>query len=400
MISKELTAKSLYWLTALLISLGFIVVFYHLQDPVDFRAQPLNDANRYLKIYESFRLGELPQGLSFPFNNRLLTPLLASMLRRGSPELDFFAVNSIYTLVYILVMFEIFRRLGAQPIQFAICFVWALHWLGPFRGNAADPINTDAGILMFQALALLFIHRQRHFPLMVITPFAVLHKEVFVAWIIIYAAVLVVDRIMGAEPIRGFGLAMVALLLAIFAKWLALYFFPPVETGRGSLITLLFNVRESMIYPIRLWRWLAAMFAAFGVLFMPLWFLRVRIWSLNRFQVYLFLCITANTLFGILAGDDHTRILYLGSPFLFAMFAADKTISRPVWATAILLSLPALGLWSHIPLRLPIVAAEWQFTPDYAGPYTLMAWLLYGTAGVALTAALHVWFKRRHKPAL
>ena len=399
MISQELTAKSLPWLTALLLSLGFIMVFYHLQAPVDFRAEPLNDANRYLKIYESFRIGEFPGGLSFPFNNRLLTPLLASTLRRGSPELDFFTVNSIYTVVYVLVLFEMFRRLGAQPIQYAICFLWALHWLGPFRGNAADPLNTDAGILMFQALALLFIHRQQHFLLMLVTPFAVLHKEVFVAWMIIYAAVVVMDRIMGAEPIRGFGLAIIAVLLALLTKWLAMYFFPPVELGRGSLITLLFNVRESLIHPVRLWRWLAALFAAFGVLFLPLWFLQVRIWSLNRFQVYLFLCITANTVFGILAGDDHTRILYLGSPFLFAMFAADRTISLPVWATAILISLPALGLWSRIPVRLPVVAAEWQFEPDYAGPYTLTAWLLYGTAGAILTVILHVWLRRRRKPA-
>lgn len=383
---------SLPYIPPLLLGLGFILLFYFLQPPIDFRSQALNDANQYLKIYEAFRDDQLPASVSFPFHNRLLTPFLAACIGSGRPETDFFIVNSVYALIFVIALFHLFRALHIPGAYYYLSFLWLLHWLGPFRNNAADPLNTNTGVLMFQTLMLLMLLRQNYRLLLLIMPLAVLHKEVFLAWAVLYAGLMSAERFLETEPVPAWRSAILTAATCAIVKFSVQILFPPLETGRGALITMMIALRESFLHPIRLLRWAAAMFTGYGLFFIPIGLRLIRPWHLNRFQTSLLLFFTVNLLFGLLAGDDHTRLLYLGFPFLFTLLGSTTTGSAAQWLPAAVLSLPVMGLWSGVPVVPPEFTGLPQWAPEY-GPWHVSAFWL--SAGTIASAALVIVFHRK-----
>jgi len=180
-----------------LIIYGLVVAsLYHIfQPPNNFRSAPLADANEYVKIYDFLNGDTETYRVRFGIHNRIIVPLLASLLPGDQPEENFFFVNSFFAILSMLAIYYLMKSLLIDQIYIllSICF-FSLHWVGPFRQNAIDPINVDMAVYFFEVLFLVLFIKRKYWVLLILAPVAIATKEIFLALLIVFLAASILWR--------------------------------------------------------------------------------------------------------------------------------------------------------------------------------------------------------------
>ena len=371
----------LFWL-AIFLGIATATFFFYQteQAPITYSIAPAFDGNDYTHIYNYFVGLEESYNVPFPFNGRIFVPWLAAQINSENIIQDFQWVNLFFTLASVIVLFMLWRQLGFDLKWFVAGFFWLLfHWTGMIRLNAFDPITVDLPLYLFQALLLLIILKRKFFWLLILAPLATAQKESFLALIIILTAYGFWHNRKTDEGYYPIPLLISAVALSIITKFSLAHFFPPIEEGKGAVITLLYHAKEAILHPFEIMRWLVAMFVAFG----PALFLAGRKYGrsyrYDNIRNILLIFTLTYLAFGILAGGDMTRIIYLGFPFIatWIMFELReiKTLSLLILG---LFSLPLMMLHQHLPD--PAYQMElWQsWYPEFTNTNTVLMYLAYG----------------------
>lgn len=371
----------LHWLFLfLLITAGAFFYYQENQSPLTYAFAEQFDGNDYEGIYNSFIDNTDKHLVSFPFNSRVLVPYLASKMGTGDIIEDFYIVNLLFSLASVFVLFLLWRELGFELKWFFFGFFWLLfHWTGMIRLNAFDPITVDLPLYLFQALFLWIIIKRKFGWLLLLGPLATLQKESFIAILVILSAYGLYHNRKEDDSYFDLKVIITALLLSIGIKQLANLYFPPLESGRGAIITILYHIREMVYHPFKILRWTAAFFVAFGpFLIATLFELRKRRYYDNRRNMLIIFSVLY-ALFGIFAGGDMTRIIYLGFPFIMTLVIFElKEISAKEFWLLTFLSLPLMFLINSIPNP----AFEWEawqaWYPEFAPINTVLLFIGYG----------------------
>ncbi len=386
-------------------------VYYYLQPIATYAQAPLMDGNQYLNMYRYFARETDQYTVQFPFHSRILFPALAAGLPFSSPVAAFQVLNLAFSLLSVALLHSYWRRLQLPAALMAWGFFWLLfHWTGLIRLNAYDPITVDVPLYCIQTLFLLIVWQKRWLHLWWFAPLATLQKESFPALIVVllaYGWYYNRATCSSAFPIR---LLVGCLLISAVAKYTANFFFPPVQAG-SSVITVLYFIKQSLLHPFRLVRWMAGVWVAFGGMGLLGICYGLRNGGVARFNasilqrpvmlpvtnavhtdlLFLFSC-TYLTL-SLLAGGDFTRIAFLGFPFIATyIFVLLKPANPKLWAVAGLLSLPLMHLTGAIPDQGPNWAAFARWYPEFA-PWPVVVGIL-GYGGVV---AGILWTLRRFR---
>lgn len=377
----------LFWLYIFLgITTASFFGYQHLQEPISYDFASEFDGNDYRNIYEYFTGVQKDYQVAFPFHQRILVPTLASFVNSGDILYDFQVVNLIFTLLSVWITFLLWRQLGFELKWFVAGFIWLLfHWSGLIRLNAFDPITVDVPLYFFQALFLWLVIKRKFIHLLWLVPLATVQKESFIALMIVLLVYSWWHNRKTQEGFYDIPLIAASLVLGIVAKSLVNGNFLPIEEGKGALITIGYHAKEALLNPFEIIRWLAAMAMAFG----PALFLTFGQYSksfrYDNTRNLLVLFSLVYLAFGILAGGDMTRIIYLGFPFIATWIMYElKEIKTKHLLTLGLLSLPLMILYKNIPNP----AFEWDawqsWYPEFASTgfvlivlgYVLIAWLI------------------------
>jgi hypothetical protein len=369
------------WLCVFLVIGTASFFFYQQSQPAlsyEFASQ--FDGNDYTNSYQYLNGILNDYEVAFPFNGRILVPWLAAQVHSGDIITDFQFVNFLFTLASIIVLFLLWRQLGFDLKWFITGFFWLFfHWTGMIRLNAFDPITVDLPIYLFQGLFLLIILKRKFIWLLILAPLAIAQKESFLALIILLTVYGFWHNRKTKEGYYPMGLIIIALVLSLATKFLINYYFPPIEAGKGALITLAYHAKQVFQDPFEIIRWLVAMFMAFG----PILFLAFRKYAQsyrfdNTRNVLLLFSLTYLA-FGILAGGDMTRIIFLGFPFIatWVIFELQEITTKQLLLIG-LLSLPLMTLYKVI----PDPAFEWElwksWYPEFTSGKTVLMFGFYG----------------------
>lgn len=377
----------LYWLYIFLgISISFFFGYQNLQEPISYDFASAFDGNDYRDIYEYFTGIQTEYQVAFPFHQRILVPALASLVNSGDIFYDFQVVNLIFTLLSVWVTFLLWRQLGFELKWFIAGFIWLLfHWTGLIRLNAFDPITVDVPLYFFQALFLWLVIKRKFLHLLWLAPLATLQKESFIALMVVLLIYAWWHNRKTQEGFYDLPLIAASLVLAVVAKSLVNSGFPPIEVGKGALITLGYHAKEALLNPFEIIRWLAAMAMAFGPALFLTFGRYARSFRYDNTRNLLVLFSLVYLAFGILAGGDMTRIIYLGFPFIatWIMYELQEIKTKKLLILG-LLSLPLMILYKNIPNP----AFEWDawqgWYPEFATSgfvllvlgYALVVWLV------------------------
>ena len=342
----------LYWLFLfLLVTAGAFFYYQENQPPLSYHFADQFDGNDYEGIYDYFTGNSAHYKVSFPFNSRIVVPYFASKVGTGDIIKDFTYVNLFFTLASVIVLFLLWRSLGFELKWFAFGFFWLIfHWTGMIRLNAFDPITVDLPLYLFQALLLWAVLKRKFVWLLLLGPLATLQKESFIALLVILTIYGWYHNRKEQDEFYDLKWIIAALAISIGVKQIANFYFPPVETGRGAIITILYHMRELVYDPLKLLRWASAFFIAFGP------FLIATLFTLNKGRFYenkrnlIIIFSVAYALFGIFAGGDMTRIIFLGFPFIMTLIIYElQDISNKAFWIISLLSVPIMFLVKTIP---------------------------------------------------
>lgn len=340
-----------YWLPVfLLLTLVAFFVYRAIQAPLSYELAPAFDGNDYTLIYNYFTGESEHFEVPFPFHQRVFVPFIASLFNQEIIQ-DFQWVNLVFSLLTVWMLFKLWRELGFELKWFWAGFVWLLfHWTGMIRLNAFDPITVDVPTYFFQAVFLWSVIKRKFVHLLWLVPLATSQKESFVALPIILLIYAWWHNRKTEEGFYNVPLIAVSAVLALATQWLINFYFPPIEAGKGALITIGYHAKQALLNPFEIVRWLAAISMAFGP----------AIWlAMNRYRRHHYYDNTRNLLviftglyfaFGILAGGDMTRIIYLGFPFIatWVFYELQQADFRKHWLLLVF-SLPIMMLHAIIP---------------------------------------------------
>lgn len=381
----------LYWLYIFLaVTVACFFGYQHLQEPISYDFAAEFDGNDYRDIYEYFTGVQTEYHVAFPFHQRILVPALASFVNSGDIFYDFQVVNLIFTLLSVWITFLLWRQLGLELKWFIAGFIWLLfHWTGLIRLNAFDPITVDVPLYFFQALFLWLVIKRKFLHLLWLAPLATVQKESFIALMIVLLIYAWWHNHKTQEGFYDLSLIAASLVLAVAAKSLVNGGFPPVEMGKGALITLGYHAKEAILNPFEIVRWLAAMAMAFGPALFLTFSRYARSFRYDNTRNLLVLFSLVYLAFGVLAGGDMTRIIYLGFPFIATWIMYElREINTKELLTLGLLSLPLMILYKNIPNP----AFEWDawqsWYPEFSSSsfvllvlgYVIVVWLIMDRA--------------------
>lgn len=363
-----------YWLYIfLIITAALFFLYQEKQPPLSYDFAPAFDGNDYRQAYEYFTGQQENYEVSFPFNQRILVPWLASLL--GTDIISSFQwINLVFTMLAVWVLFMLWRKLGLELPLFLIGFGWLLlHWTGMIRLNAFDPITVDLPLYVFQGLFLLLLLHRKFIWLLLLGPLACLQKESFLGLLVMLTVYAWYHNRKQQDAYFDLKWILASAVLSLGASQVAQYFFPALETDKNSIITLLYHAKQVVMEPMNVIRWLLAAFMAFGPFLISGISAGVgrRHYDLRKNLLLLFSLQYLG--YGLLAGGDMTRIIFLGFPFIMtALLYELREQSINKWLLLSLLALPFTSLWSTI----PDPAFEWErwqsWYPEFAGHSTLL----------------------------
>ncbi|GEM_PF-674239 len=370
-----------YWLiTFLAITTAAFFFFQEKQLPLTYHFAEDFDGNDYEHIYNFFTETENAYAVPFPFHQRVLVPFLAAQLNSGDIIKDFQWVNLFFTLLAIVVTFQLWRTLGFDLKWMWFGFIWLIfHWSGLIRLNAFDPITVDLPIYSLQALFLLLLLKRRFVHLLWLAPLATSQKESFIALMIVLCVYAWWYNKKTEESYFDLAFILGATILAIATQSVINYNFSPSEPGKGALITLGYHAKEVLLNPIKIVRWLTALGTAFSPLIYLIIFKNIIQFRFENKKNLIILFSIVYMGFGLLAGGDMTRIAFLGFPFIMTWLIIEFQEQPKLFLFFVL----ALTLWLLKPGYIPDPAFErelWQtWYPEFAPTDVLIGQIVYLT---------------------
>ena len=362
----------------LYITIIIYVFYFRFNETIDFENCGLCDAKQYNKLYDYFEGGEATQ-IAYPFYSRPFVPFLASIMPGNKVTIGFHVVNFIFILLSVFTIKKLWDFLTIQSWLQWVGFGWLLtHWTGIIRYNLFDHITVDVPLYFVQGLTILLFFQKKYKWFYLITPLALLQKESFLA----IAVMLLFIHIWFERKnwyTDGKHLLYSLLVGIAFQKGI-LSLLPDQLDQRNSIMALLYHGKLAIDNPTRFIRWFAAFGGAFGVIPFIILF---KIKSLNirdSKELTLLIFSIMYCCFGLLAGEDITRILFLGFPFIMTLsLLFFQKLSK--WLVIIAIALSAVAL--HI---YPIV-----IDPKWAVDYTSMDYV-YPWAAFYLVAVAVLFF--------
>ncbi len=337
----------------------------------------LCDGKQYMKIYKYLRGETYSYEVKFPFNSRLFVPWAVSFWSEENLAQGFWYFHLLFSLLAVNALVYLWTSLGIALHLQGIGIAWLLfHWIGMIRYNQYDWITVDVPLYFFQTLFLIFVVRAWYIGLVPLAILATAQKESFIPLLVLLVLWQVYNYLIHKSPISFW--VVFASVAAILSKGLITWFFPPLGNGNpSSITTLFFFVRETLKEPLDLIRLFAAFFVGFGAwAWLALKYLNQA--SIQREHTILLLLYSLMFIaFGVLAGRDMTRIVFLGYPFimtliLYLLHSQKATTLELILAGAC--SLPLLRVLSVIDTEQDKVQ-NWLM--EFAPIDIVSAWAVY-----------------------
>ncbi len=355
------------------------VIFYHTQESLTYSFSALFDGNQYLKAYQFFKGQTGQYNVSFPYHSRIMMPFLASLLPYD-PINAFNYLNFIFILAGVLSMYILWDMLRFPFYLNLTAIVWlTLHWSGIIRYNLFDPVTVDVPLYLFQSLFLVAVLKNKPWLMILAAVISVINKESIIAFLVILVLYYSIQWIRKEEPARKFWFFVSALTAAVILKAIINNYFPPVEHGRSSLITLLFYARETLRDPFRIVHWLAGLSVAFGPWLALYILLKFRSGKFTKSELLPGILSLTALAISFLGGGDFTRLIFLGFPFIMTwFFYSMKEVKPAILFFTFLTGLPLTMFWRSIPnpaVRGWLAFYNWH--PEFAPPGITWLWVGY-----------------------
>ena len=367
----------------LLIGISIVLFFLYLkiQPEITYTFSPLFDGNKYLKAYQFFNHRVDQYNIIFPFNSRVLVPYFASQLPYNNPIQNFLLINITFTILSVIGIYLLWKQLNIPTGHIMTGFFWLLiHWVGIIRHNIFDPITVDVPLYLFQTLLLLIIFKRKYLWLLLLGPIATIQKESFLGLLIITLLISIYDNYSNKTTYKNSLIIGLALILGYVIKTTVGYYFPPLDEGKNSIIVILFHMKETIINPFRLVRWMVAIFTAYGPLLMLALWIGIKSKTVFKGDRYLIFLSLTYLFFSLFAGGDMTRIAFLGFPFIMTWILIKLEDTRGfMFKAAFIAGIPLLKLFGILPD--PAYTGWDKFNnwfPEFANPVIVLLWLVYG----------------------
>lgn len=367
-------------------TLGLYIFFLQFNETVDFENCQLCDAKEYKKLYDYFETGEISQ-IGYPFYTRPVVPFLASLVPGDNVTIAFHVINLIFILLSVLVINKLWDLLTIQPWLKWIGFGWLLtHWTGIIRYNLFDHLTVDVPLYFVQSLALLLFFKKEFKWFYLLTPLAILQKESFIGVVVVLLGVHIFEqRSLWFKEGRHL---LYALSFGIFIQIAILKILPNQDHEWHPLLTLLLVAKMTLDDPTRIIRWFAAFGSAFGVI--P-FLIAFKAKSIKRQDTKVLTLLALSVMycaFGLLAGEDMTRILFLGFPFIMTLsLLFFQNESKWVMVSALLLSAVSLHFYPF-----PI---DNKWGVDYAPIEFVYQWAMYYFATFIIFFTSFMFFRKK-----
>lgn len=376
-------------LALLACALGFYAIFLYFNQPVDYETCQLCDGRQYLKLYWFFENGTIDQ-IVYPFYTRPAIPLLASLIPGNDAYLAFHIVNFVFILLGVFAIKKLWDYLTIKnPLQIVGLSWLILHWSGLMRNNLRDFVTVDVPLYALQALSLLLFLKNRFKWFYLLAPFAILQKESFIGIMLVF----VLAHIWDSEGLwfkEGQHL-LYATLLGVGLNFLVIELLPEQNHKWHPLLTVLLLLKMTLDDPSRLIRWFVAFGSAFGLIPLISMFQLRKHFGNNSSERVLILLSGLYLGFGLLAGGDMTRILFLGFPFIMTLSLISLQ-RESNWTLLIVL------LFSVVSLRLTSLSHQNSWALDYRELEHVLNWAIY--YGVATLLLLLYWLRVRESNKL
>ncbi|MGL1884901.1 MAG: hypothetical protein OCD76_00190 [Reichenbachiella sp.] len=369
--------------------LGFSVLVYlfyfQFNVRLDYSNCELCDGHQYQKLYDYFKLGESYQ-MRHPYFLRTLIPYLSSLVPNLDIGVSFDVINFLFFILSVIVITKLWQHLNIDFVYQCIGIFWlVIHWTGIVRYNLFDNLTVDVPVYLFQAWLLLLFLKRKHYWLYLLLPLAMIQKESILSVVVILAfSSLYFDR--GAQRKQAIMHLGLSLAVAILFQKIVVYLLPEQLDSKSSIGALLWHGRWALQDPTRFIRWFAAFGSAYGVLpFLVLVLFRLQRLTDKTYSTILVLCLMYGA-FGILAGEDMTRILFLGFPFIMTLILMEMKSINP-WLLALGIAL------SFVSLRIYPFAIGSDWAVDYAPLAYVYQWALYFLVATIFFVGTLIWKK-------
>lgn len=362
-------------------TIGAFLIYYFIQPVVTYSDCTLCDGNHYLAMYHYFKGNLSHYQEAFPYYSRIVVPVLASLIPWKDALLSFQLINLIFSILSVITIYYLWKKLEIPAYLIFIGLFWFLfHWTGLIRLNAFDPYTVDVPTYFFQAL-FIWIFLTRKFRLLwILGPVAILQREsITVLLIVLLIFSFVHNKIQQKEENIPLSTIIIALVLSIAVKYLFTLKFPPVDTDKSSVRLVLFYIREILIDPLKIVRWMVGIFMAYGaLLLLALQNVRKNYFS-SSFMNFIAIMSLTYILLALIAGVDNTRIAFLGFPFVMTwILFVLKEVSWKLISIALLCSGILMKLASSIPDQGKDFSAFASWYPEFAEIGVVAGWGIYG----------------------
>lgn len=363
----------------ILITLGLYFFYFQFNESVDFENCKLCDAKEYKKLYDYFETGTKSE-IAYPFYSRPTIPFMASLIPSHTMSMAFHIVNLIFILLSVLTINKLWNLLHIKPWLKWIGFGWLFtHWTGLIRYNLFDNLTVDVPLYFVQPLALILFFQRKFKWFYLLTPFALLQKESFLA----IGIVLLVIHIWFERSnwFKEGQHLLYSLLIGVLIQQVILSLLPEQLDQRSSLMAILYHGKLAIDDPKRFFRWFAAFGSSFGILPFIIFF-KIKSIKFQDQKILTLLILSAMYCsFGLLAGEDMTRILFLGFPFIMTLsLLFFQNESKWSVGLALFLSTVSLHLYPFpIDNNWGVDYAPLAFVYQWASYYLLAAIILLAT---------------------
>ena len=347
------------------------------QATIDYEKCVKCDGNEYSTIYNYFDNKTDKYNVTFPFNTRVLIPYLATLIGFEKTILNFHFINFCFCIISIVMIYLLWSKLKIPITLIHIGLFWLVfHWTGIIRLNVFDPITVDLPLYTFHASLVYIIFSKKYNWLSLLTLIAITQKESFTVYIgllFIYALIhnKFYENYFPLKPI------IAALIISIITKIVLTYFYPSSANHPGSIIAVLFYIKQIFIYPLSIIRWVIAIFIAYGVfILLSIQNLKQTIKISPELNILTILTVVSLML-GIVAGGDFTRIIFLGFPFVMTwILILLKNKSILLSLLSLFLSIPIIRLFEIIPEPI-YTSNQHEWYPEFAKMEIVLMWGLY-----------------------
>ncbi|SMD34755.1 hypothetical protein SAMN04488029_2168 [Reichenbachiella faecimaris] len=379
MLLPSSTRKDHFWIYGL--AMVFYGLYYWMNVPKDYSACTLCDGHQYAKLYWYFEHGMIAP-IKFPFYNRPLVPWLVSLIPGSSIGLHFDLVNFAFFVISIWAIRSLWLELQLKFWVQLLGFGWLIiHWTGIIRLNLYDNLTVDVPLYFFQALALLLFLKKDYKWFLLLVPVALLQKESFLAIMVVFIGIHFVYNY-HHQPWKQGRILILSTLIGLLIQKTVLYYLPEQLDQRSSLDAILYHGHWALKDPSRFIRWFTAFGSAYGLLPLAIFLaFGIRRFKDSKYTLLLVLSLMYSS-FGLLAGEDMTRILFLGFPFIMTLTL------RELQGKDLTFVFSALGL-SLISLRLLPIPVDTHWAIDYAELAHVWNWFFYYSLCVIVLLLIH-----------